>query len=141
MSSALAMVLMAGMVVPGNGPEKVSGEVEQRLDLCGEWKGTWEDDEGVVMRAFVSPAERGVDGVSILGTTDRRFRYIPVYALIDEGHGRLQMTANCGYFGIYKVRNDIIVIAFRLADEGYPVSFRGGNGQNLLILHRVKPRK
>jgi hypothetical protein len=28
MSSALAMVLMAGMVVPGNGPEKVSGEVQ-----------------------------------------------------------------------------------------------------------------
>ena len=42
MSSALAMILMTAMVVPGNGPEKVSGEVEQeqRLDLSGEWEGT-----------------------------------------------------------------------------------------------------
>jgi hypothetical protein len=35
------LVLMMAMVVPGNGPEMVSGEVEQRLDLHGKWKGAW----------------------------------------------------------------------------------------------------
>ena len=45
MSSALAMVLMAAMTVPGNGPEKVSGEVEKRLDLRGEWEGVWWIDQ------------------------------------------------------------------------------------------------
>jgi hypothetical protein len=38
MSLALAMILAAGMTV-GNGPEKVSGEVKQKLDLRGEWEG------------------------------------------------------------------------------------------------------
>jgi len=41
MSSAFAMILMATMAVPGNGPEKVSEEVEQRLDVSGEWEGVW----------------------------------------------------------------------------------------------------
>jgi hypothetical protein len=38
--SALAMILTAAMVVPGDGPEKVSGELcrMRRLDLRGEWK-------------------------------------------------------------------------------------------------------
>ena len=93
------------------------------------------------MPAFVSPTDPTSEGASIVCTTDAGFKYIPVCSLTDEGHGRLRITAGCGYFGIYKVRNDSIVIAFRLADEGYPISFRGGNGQNLLILYRVKPRK
>jgi hypothetical protein len=37
--STLAIVLTAAMVVPGNGPEMVSWEMEQGLDLSGEWEG------------------------------------------------------------------------------------------------------
>ena len=38
--SALAMILTAAMVVQGDGPEKVSGELSpmRRLDLRGEWE-------------------------------------------------------------------------------------------------------
>jgi hypothetical protein len=39
MSSALAMILTAAMAVPGNGPEKVSGEIEDGLNLGGKWEG------------------------------------------------------------------------------------------------------
>jgi hypothetical protein len=41
------MILAAGMAVPGIGPEKVSGEMrEPRLDLRGEWKGTYGAKDG-----------------------------------------------------------------------------------------------
>lgn len=43
--SALAMILTAAIVVPGDVPEKVLGEIEQRLDLSGEWEGTWESHQ------------------------------------------------------------------------------------------------
>ena len=47
--SALAMILMTAMVVPGKGPEKVSMEMEQGLDLSEEWEGTIEArDQGIV---------------------------------------------------------------------------------------------
>ena len=38
--STLVLVLAAGMAIPANGPEKVSGEVEQGLVLSWEWEGT-----------------------------------------------------------------------------------------------------
>ncbi|MGH7221633.1 MAG: hypothetical protein ACRELF_00220, partial [Gemmataceae bacterium] len=44
--SAVAMILTAAMVVPGSGPEMVSGEMEQGLDLGGEWKGIWGGAQG-----------------------------------------------------------------------------------------------
>ncbi len=38
MSTALAIILAAGITVPSIGPEKASGETkEPRLDLRGEW--------------------------------------------------------------------------------------------------------
>ena len=46
MSSALAMILTAAMAVPASGPEKVSGEVEQGLDLRGEWEGLLWKEQG-----------------------------------------------------------------------------------------------
>jgi hypothetical protein len=39
--SALTMVLMAAMAVPGDGPKKGPGEKVQGLELRGEWEGEW----------------------------------------------------------------------------------------------------
>jgi hypothetical protein len=51
--SALAMILTAAMAVPRNGPENVSGEVEQGLDLREEWEGiAWSDN--TIWRSEVS---------------------------------------------------------------------------------------
>ena len=78
MSSALAMVLMAAMV-PGNGPEMVSGEVEQGLDLSGEWEGGIMEKNGAVLyRVRIDPKE-----IAIM--SDDTTHALPTSNLIDEG--------------------------------------------------------
>jgi hypothetical protein len=43
--------------------------------------------------------------------------------------------------GIYQRHGSRLMICLRDAKVGRPTSFKGGDGQSLLILHRVKPRK
>ena len=52
--SALAMILTAVMAVPGNGPEKASGEIRQGLDLSGEWEGTLHSFDGKVYQVHLT---------------------------------------------------------------------------------------
>src|SRR5215469_9506700 len=98
MSSALAMVLMAAMVVPANRPEKVSGEVEQRLDLRGEWEGTRYDANGDEWVIEINFAEWGI---------------------VDEGAGRLRFKydISSGY-GIYQQHGDRLTISISAAETG-----------------------
>jgi hypothetical protein len=56
--TALAMVLAAGMVL-GDGPEKVSAEMERGLDLSGEWEGTWQISGGAFKHFSLSDGELG----------------------------------------------------------------------------------
>jgi hypothetical protein len=52
--STLAMILTAAMAVPGDGSEKVSGElVEEKLDLRGQWRGTLYSRPGVIMSVTI----------------------------------------------------------------------------------------
>jgi hypothetical protein len=52
--SALAMILVAAMGLPGDGSEKVSGEMEQGLDLRGTWEGTYSTDGMQIWSARLS---------------------------------------------------------------------------------------
>ena len=62
MSSALVMVLMAAMAVPGNGPEKVAGEVKQELDMNGRWEGTFLNVGGIMWKTVIEDGkERDYD--------------------------------------------------------------------------------
>ena len=137
--SALAMVLTAAIVVPGDGPEKVSGEIEleQGLNLSGEWQGVlyhwgetykgngWIHEDGEF--AFIY----------------RRFGNIPFATpaglVKDEGNGYLQIGE---YVGIYEQRGDRLRMCLSF-DGPRPTSFRIGNdnAQCLLILRRVKSSK
>jgi hypothetical protein len=135
MSSALAMVLMAGMAVPGNGPEKVSGEVEQRLDLHGEWEGV------------IEAAEQGIFG-SIRFADGKIYRAgceaaMSRCEITDEGNGQLHLTiSTIAYIGIYRRERDELLIAFRnTEDRKRPTTFQADGEQGLLILHRVKRDK
>ncbi|SRR5579885_3146663 len=127
--SALAMILTAAMVIPGDGPEKVSGEVErspQPLDLRGEW--AW-------IQGF------GADPMCpalVTGSDMIRF-----FDIIDEKGGkvRFQYPFCCTYLGIYKRTKTEVVISFREASKGRATSFRTGDGQELLILRRTNIRK
>ncbi len=134
MCPVLAMILAAGMTVPGNGPEKVSGEMEQGLDLSGKWEGI-----------YPHPLSE-----SRVGLTDGRFvelvNNLSLFLserVIDEGKGRLRvrMCWDADFVGIYRQEGNNLTICCRYACEGYPTSFQIGKHQVLYLLHRVKPAK
>lgn len=118
--SALAMILTATIVVPGDVPEKVSGEMVQGLDLSGRWK--------VILR---------LDGNEGPIRTD-----LTKWGTVDEGAGRVHFTsAGLTAYGIYEQRGDCVLICVAKHRKPRPIRFEDGADQYLLILHRVKPRK
>jgi hypothetical protein len=135
MSSALAMVLTAAMAVPGNGPETVSAEMEQGLDLSGRWEGVYINADEGMMEARLR------DGGIGLATGEGGSFIKSIFT--DEGGGSVRFILNdaAPYLGIYEQQEDDIVICFRFTDDGRPTSIRVADGPYLLILHRVKPRK
>jgi hypothetical protein len=147
MSSALAMVLAAGMVTgDGTGAGRVSGETAepQRLDLNGEWRGVLKTRNNEYEVEY-----RGEGGWSCWLRPKGELPMCFDLRFTDEGRGRLQVTdrwqlqwwTNEPGLGIYKREGDRLTICYRNAGEGRPTSFRTGDGQDLLILRRVKLAK
>jgi hypothetical protein len=135
--STLVLVLVTTMAVPGSGPEMVSGEMEQGLDLRGKWKGTLHLEPHRVKSVEVWP-----DGDwSEIHTKDEPGFYR--VKTRNEGGGRvsLNFSDEVVFLGIYRQDGDHTIICFRVEGEGRPISFQAGDSQHLLILHRVKPRK
>src|SRR5262249_54447851 len=112
MSSALVMVLMAAMAVPGNGPEKVSGEVEQRLDLRGEWEGHcfYMSDKGDSPPVHFTCKEPRI----LIGEDC----FVEGIELVDEGQGRVKITRTAGVLnqqpsnGIYRHDGNRLLMCF-----------------------------
>jgi hypothetical protein len=133
--SALAMLLVVAMAVPGNGPEKESGEIEQRLDLSGEWRGTSPTYDYVVV-VIVNSGLLDLFGTIMPDTFDWRF--------VDECNGKCHVIRpRLGTLpGIYESRQDQVFILLRLDPlKARPSSFTDNEDAILLILHRVKPSK
>ena len=130
--STLVLMLAAGMTVPGDVPKEAMEEIEQRLDLGGEWEGMWYG------------GRTGVDALVYLSGTritllceDSFTRYH--HRITDEGKNKLRFL---DVPGIYEHDGDRLLICFRMGfGSGRPTSFQAGDGQVLLILHRVKSRK
>ena len=139
---APAMILMAAMTVPWNGPEKVSGEVEQGLDLSGKWQGLRWRGNGEVRRFFIDKGEAWCEPL-VIGS--RKIRIIlNDFNVVDEGAGAFRWyweTEGFCQFGIYKWDYDSLVLCLRETGKGRPTSFRVDENQSLFILHRVKPGK
>jgi hypothetical protein len=152
--SALAMILTGAMVVLGDGPEKVSGEVAktQRLDLRGRWEGSWTDENGTIFHATTCGDDK------LIGTTPLRLKggciegeitFLKLSDVSDQGNGKLRgkwWFSEDGespgwYQGIYRQEGDRLTICFRNRPHPRPISFHAGDGQHLLILKRVKSRK
>jgi hypothetical protein len=134
MSSALAMVLMAAMAVPGNGPEKVSVEIEQGLDLTGEWEGVWLDSKG-------GTKVRLQDGELFLRPMPCTILLIP-FSVKSAGKRQLQLKINgSSHRARYRCEDDRVVICYSEVGEKCPDSMRLDKGREFLILHRVKPGK
>src|SRR5262245_46202881 len=133
MSSALAMVLMAAMVVPGNGAEKVSWEMEQGLDLSGEWEGTFGSKGG---QAWTWNA-RLSSGILKCWDQQNRQRGQGQVRFVDKGGGKVSVGFGDKplffHHGTYKQESDLIVIS-------YPVGPKKDR-QIIITLRRVKPGK
>ncbi|HEY7330061.1 MAG TPA: hypothetical protein VH592_20665 [Gemmataceae bacterium] len=128
--TALAMILTAAMAVPGDGPEKVKGEMERGLDLSGQWEGTWRSKQGEVCRIRIVPKirfDRLSDGITIVLQSDD---------FIDEGNGKLSFR---GGLGLYRQEKERLFIC--IGDlKSRPLAIGKESGE-LVILHHVKSRK
>lgn len=130
--SALAMILAAGMVL-SDGPERVSGEMEQGLDLRGEWEGALSDNTGITKTtvrrtSLVLHLDRGLTSLS--------------WEVEDEGQGKLRMRFNgARYLGIYHQEGDRLIICFGCPNGPRATSLRTEHYQHLFTLHRVRPSK
>ncbi len=136
--SSLAMVLAAGMAL-GSGPEKVSVEVERRLDLRGNWEGIGWLGEGVGRLGKLGPRvamvrhdSQGKPGLLLQVEVGSVLAFKG--PIIDEGEGRFRMN---NLLGIYRVDDDCLVICFAFSGRR-PTCFRAGAGQCLVILRRVQ---
>lgn len=135
MSSAMAMVLMAAMAIPGNGPERASGEVKQGLDLRGRWEGLWVTDHWTyrveLNEMVMKPSADDVEPCHDIELTK----------LIDEGQGQLSFRiGQYDVHGIYKWDGDCFLVCFSPPSCPRPTSFTDRQ-DDLFILHRVKPGK
>jgi hypothetical protein len=137
--STLVLMLTAAMAVPGNGPEKVSGEMEQGLDLRGRWEGTFQAWQGGVSgEAQVSNGKIHLRLLTVPCGAGRV--YEKKWQCTDEGEGKLLLFESKRP-GIYRQHGDHIIICFRASEKGRPAAFQAEDDQYLLILHRVKSRK
>lgn len=122
MMSALAMILTAAMVVPGDGPKYESAKIVQRLDLSGKWKG------------YCNP------GLPI-GEHEMNFKG---WGVIDEGAGRVRLKlpsvdgVSWTVYGIYEQDGDRLKICFSIDGKSRPTRFDGGGDQYLYDIRRVK---
>jgi hypothetical protein len=132
--SALAMILAAGMAV-GNGPEKVSGEMEERLNLSGEW-------EGELYHACGTSFTVSYQGGTLIATNGEQVETMHVQ-FIDEGNGKLRGTekGKGDALGIYKWERQSLILCIGLSGRPRPSSFQQDDEHSLLILRRVKARQ
>jgi hypothetical protein len=133
--SALAMILTAAMAAPGDGPEKVSGEVVRGLDLSGEW-------EGVSPSADL-PVDVSGRKLRFRGGRGGISNYTVPWKVADEGNGkiRVKFQGSEPVLGIYEWRGDRVCLCYAYANRPRPTKFEVGEGRAVLILHRVKSSK
>lgn len=135
MASALAMILAAGMTIPGDVPKEAMEEVGPApLCLDGEWQGT------------ITYDDKKTQEVSLAGSLLVMWLWSRVaifsWEVKDEGWGRFRVTYDgVDRLGIYEWRGEEVALCIQQAGKGRPSSFKPVDGQELLILHRVKPRK
>jgi hypothetical protein len=128
--SALVMALAASMAV-GSGPAAVSSEVEQSLDLSGEWEGTFRNSEGACLLVRFGGGKLDMPG-------DGKFPC----TFTDEGEGRVRVRVDDeALHGIFEQSGHRVVCCLADTEDPRPTAFQLTKGRVLLILHRVKPRK
>jgi hypothetical protein len=133
------MILTATILVSDGGPPKEPAEIVEvyRLNLSGDWEGTWWVDKGKRF-SMVSV------GSDLFASRRNAHTLIDTKGILDDGHGRFHGTwlfAEHGIHGIYKWEGKWLFICFSRRPDPPPTSFTATDSHCLLILHRVKPRK
>ena len=128
--SALAMILTAAMAVPGSGPEKVSIDMERRLDLRGEWQGTLRTKQDEVYRVRIDRK------LMLIESSEGITRAFSTSNLIDEGCGKLLYR---GRLSLYRQEDNLLLIC--VGDANRRPSSIGVECGPTFVLRRVKPRK
>lgn len=139
--SALAMILTAAMVIPGDGPEMASGEIRQGLDLSGEWVGTVKSSDGHVTGdvQLRNGKLRVVAKITYCLPEVRTFEKDWVY--VDEEEGKLLLFESRRP-GIFRQHRDRVTICYHVMEgKERPTDFQTGEGRVFYFLHRVKSRK
>jgi hypothetical protein len=137
--SAMAMILIGAMIVPGYGPDKVSEEParkQQPLDLKGQWKAVvyW---KGLVIKGDAAIVDGQLQVEEHWNNHNHIMRFGKV---VDEGSGNLQIGG--GILGIYEQDgNELRICVGTHNDKSRPTSFRATEKQCLLILNLVKSGK
>lgn len=125
-------------------PEKTTSELVQRLDMRGNWEGSFDDPKDIAKNCLFeyrrstffkgSPYIRGT-----LWTKDQG--YVEM-GITDEGKGFLKVAREVGTtLGIYKQDGNKVVICYREREGTRPTSFRISDNQHLLILRRVNKKQ
>jgi hypothetical protein len=130
--SPIAMIVVADMAL-GTGPDKVSDEVEKGLELRGDWAGDWWIWDKRKFAATVGDgtvSSNAVPDVLAFALAD----------LTDDGGGKFRIGPDDSRvcLGIYRHDGDGLVLCYRMPGKGRPITFRAGDGQYLLVLHRVQ---
>ena len=137
MSSAVAMVLVTAMAIPGSGPEKLSGETERGLDLRGHWRVTYSCISGQTDKWLAI-----VEGGHFNLRSEDKTLTINYGEVRDEGCGDIRWTGGPReLLGIYRQDGDQVIVCLREANSGRPTSFSTKDNQDIMILRRVKPHK
>jgi hypothetical protein len=131
------VLLLAAELAPGDGPEKVSGEVaEGRLHLDGKWEGYWYSlisslydpvylDNGEIRRRYPGEA------------VDRSFGTVFV-----EGKRNLRLvSARRTQLGIYHQEGDCFKICVHYGVGPRPTGFGDHPDWILFVFRRVPPGK
>ena len=140
--SALAMSLMAGMAV-GDMPKQDVGEAEEWLDLSGEWEGTFYAKHADRFKARLIMHEPKIGGRLIL--SKKGFEQCIGFTVSKVGAGRLRLSTLLGrkdhpaIFCTWKQEGERLTLCWKVGS--WPLSFRVEDSQELLVLHRFKPRK
>ncbi len=130
--STLVLVMAAGMAIPGDVPREAMEEIEQGLDLRGQWEGRLGIEPGS------TPVASYKDGRLTVIRPDGPCSV--AMKVIDEGGGKCRCRlAGQEVLGIYQWQGEQLVLCIG-RHEKRPATFQIEDGL-LLILHRVKPSK
>jgi hypothetical protein len=137
--SIFAMILTAAMLT-GDTPKKEAEETKKMPECRGEWTGLWWDGSNNQWLARIHNSQ--LSGMSPNDPCADVPKTGPV-RWKDEGEGKcIFYRGQEPHNGIYRLEGENLQICFNSVDRSKrPISFKGGDGQHLLTLHRVKPQK